>query len=58
MTRRDEHDLASFFARPEFVRIRPLLKEISPSAVEKIDLIVRKVRLEQWGDFSSPEEAD
>lgn len=53
MTPRDEHDLATFFARPEWAHIRPLVEQLAPGASEKIDAVVRKVRVEQWRDFSA-----
>ena len=56
MTRTDEHKLASFFARPEFSEVRPILEHLLPGSVEKIEAVMRRVRVEQWRDFSKPED--
>lgn len=52
MTRQDEHDLASFLARPDWPRIRPLLAEVLGAPLTKLDELIRRVRREQWKDFS------
>lgn len=49
---REAHLIASFFARPEFVTVRPLLEALVPGSTERIDEVVRKVRAEQWRDLS------
>lgn len=52
LTREEEAALATFFARPEWARVRPLLEQTAPGAADKIDAVVRRVRVELWRDFS------
>lgn len=52
MTRQEEHEFASFFARPEWAHVRQLLEQLTPGSTAPIDALIRRVRVEQWRDFS------
>ena len=53
MTREEEAKLATFFARPEWAAIRPLLEQLAPGAPAAVDAAIRRVRVEVWRDFSA-----
>lgn len=53
--RKAEQALATFFARPEYAEIRPLLEQIAPSSTAPIDALVLKIRREVWKDLSTPD---
>ena len=52
MTPAEEAELASFLAKPEWARIRPLLAETLKVPLKPLDELIRRVRRDQWKDFS------
>ena len=52
MTPTEEHALASFLARPEWPVVRPLLQALGVP-MKPLDDLVKRVRREQWRDFSN-----
>jgi hypothetical protein len=55
LDRREQHLIASFFADPRYRAVRPLLEKLVPGSTKAIDALVRRVRVEQWRDLSSPD---
>lgn len=52
MTPADEAALATFFAKPEWPRLRPLLAEVLGVDLGPLEQLIARVRAEVWGDRS------